>query len=104
MRFAHRLFLGERIADDPSRIIKKLKKKSFMPDTFIICPASNGEDPIEYFDTKQLLQPYYRDKEFDIIGIARSEKEVLKLVQEIYEASVEYGHDSIRSYVKELFE
>lgn len=103
MRFSHRLFLGESIKGDPSRIIKKLKKKRFLAGVYLICPASNGIDPLEYYETKQLSQPILRDRELDIIGIARSEEEAVELVRQIYEASVEYGHESIRSYVEELF-
>ncbi|MBQ8955909.1 MAG: hypothetical protein IJ075_02975 [Lachnospiraceae bacterium] len=74
-----------------------------MPGTFILSPAENGIDPIEYFDSKQLLQPFYKDKELLVLGIAKSEDEAIALVKEIYEASVEYGHDSIRPYIEELF-
>lgn len=103
MRFSNRLFLGESIKDDPSRIIRKLKKKRFMSGVYLICPASNGVDPLEFYETKQLAQPFFRDKEPDIIGIATSEKEAIDIVKEIYEASVEYGHESISSYIEELF-
>lgn len=103
MRFSNRLFLGESIKDDPSRIIKKLKKRKFQSGVYLICPASNGVDPLEYYETKQLIQPFYKDAEPDIIGIATSEKEAIDIVKEIYEASVEYGHESISSYIRELF-
>ncbi len=103
MIFADRVFLGESIKDDPSRIISKLKKKKIIKGTYIISPAENGVDPLEYFDTIQLSQPFFRDRELKIVGIAQSEYEAIELIKEIYEASVEYGHDSIGSYVKELF-
>ncbi len=103
MTFANRVFLGDSIKDDPSGIIKKLKKNKLMTGTYIICPAENGVDPLEYFDAVQLNQSYYRNKELKIIGLARSESEVHELINEIYEASVEYGHETIGSYVRELF-
>ncbi len=103
MRFSSRVFLGESIKDDPSGIIEKLKKKKLMKGVYIITPAENGIDPLEYYDTIQLQQPRYKDKELDIIGIAGSEKEAIQLVSEIYEASVEYSHETIGSYVRELF-
>ncbi|MCR5774370.1 MAG: hypothetical protein K6G42_04735 [Lachnospiraceae bacterium] len=103
MKFANRVFLGDSIKDDPSRVIKKLKKKKYMSGIYVICPAENGVDPLEYYDTKQLAQSYYKDIDLKIVGIARSEYEAIELVKEIYEASMEYGHESIRSYVEELF-
>ncbi|MBQ7583574.1 MAG: hypothetical protein IJT24_03095 [Lachnospiraceae bacterium] len=103
MIFASRVFLGESIKDDPSGIIKKLKKNRLMKGVYIISPAENGVDPLEYYDTIQLNQSHYRNRELKIIGIARSEKEAIQLVSEIYEASVEYGHETIGSYVRELF-
>ena len=74
-----------------------------MKGVYIIAPAENGVDPLEYYDTIQLNQSFYRNKEQKIIGIAKSEKEAIDIIREIYEASVEYGHDSISSYVRELF-
>lgn len=103
MRFAHRVFLGESLKADPSKVIKKIKKRRFLSGTYVICPADNGIDPLEYYDARQLRQSYYDDKELDIVGLAGSEDEALDVVREIYEASVEYGHESIRSYVEELF-
>ena len=103
MKFASRVFLGESIAGDPGRIIRKIKKRKFTMGTYILSPAENGVDPIEYYDAKQLLQPYYKDKELYVLGIARSEEEAAELVLRIYEASVEYGHPTVRSYVEELF-
>ena len=49
------------------------------------------------------MQPFYRERELFVLGLAGSEDEAIELVREIYEASVEYGHDSIRSYIEELF-
>ena len=103
MIFANRVFLGESIKDDPSRIINKLKKNKLMKGIYLITPADNGVDPLEYFDTLQLNQSYYRNRELKIIGIARSEEETIKLIKDIYDASVEYGHESVGSYVRELF-
>ena len=103
MIFANRVFLGESIKNDPSRIIQKLKKNKLIKGVYIITPAENGVDPLEYYDTIQLNQSFYRHREQKIIGIAKSEKEAIELIREIYEASVEYGHDTIASYVKELF-
>ena len=103
LKFSDRVFLGESLKGDPSGVIKKLKRNKPVLGSYILCPAGNGIDPIEYFDSKQLLQPCYKDRELLILGIAGSEEEAIGLVREIYEASVEYGHDSIRSYVEGLF-
>ena len=103
MRFASRVFLGESIKGDPGKIIRKLKRNKVVFGTYLICPAENGVDPLEYYDTAQLNQSFYKNKELDIIGIAKSEEEAIEVVREIYEASVEYGHETIRSYVEELF-
>ncbi len=103
MKFASRVFLGDSIKDDPSGIIRKLKKNKLMTGVYIISPAENGIDPLEYYDAMQLKQPLYKNRELKIIGLAKSEAEAIQLVSEIYEASVEYGHETIGSYVRELF-
>ncbi len=103
MIFANRVFLGESIKDDPSGIINKLKKNRPLKGIYIITPSENGVDPLEYYDTLQLNQSYYRNRELKIVGIAKTEDEVFQLISEIYEASVEYGHETISSYIRELF-
>ncbi len=72
MRFASRVFLGESIKGDPSKIIRKLKKHKLVLGTYLICPAENGIDPLEYYDTAQLNQAFYKNKELDIKVRGRS--------------------------------
>ena len=71
MVFANRVFLGKSIKDDPSKIIKKLKKNAPVKGVFIISPAENGIDPLEYYDSLQLNQSYYKNRELKIIGNIR---------------------------------
>ena len=103
LRFSDRVFLGKSFEGDPSSVIKKLNKNRPVKGTYILSPAENGVDPLEFFDSIQLMQPFYRERELFVLGLAGSEDEAIELVREIYEASVEYGHDSIRSYIEELF-
>ena len=103
LKFSDRVFLGKSLESDPSGVIKKLKKDKLVTGAYILSPAENGIDPIEYFDSKQLKQPYYKGRELLVLGLAGSEEEAIELVSEIYEASVEYGHESIRSYIEGLF-
>lgn len=105
MVFAKRLFLGESVRGDSIRIIKKLQKRRLMMNTYLICLAGNGIDPLEYFDAKQLMQPYYKKgDDLHICGLAGDKDEAVEVVKRIIDAASEEGDGSVRSYVERLFQ
>ena len=51
----------------------------------MITPASNGNNILDIYPATTFLSPYYREKEFLIIGIALGYGEALKLAGRIVE-------------------
>ncbi|MCR5747518.1 MAG: hypothetical protein K6G03_07400 [Lachnospiraceae bacterium] len=103
MTFAKKLFVGESFRGRSLNIIKKIKKRKLMIDTFLICLAENTEDPLEFFDSNQLVQPYYKSAPLYVCGIAKGMEEAVTVISDIIKASEESGHQTVRSYVEELF-
>ena len=104
MIFSSRLFHGESLKGREARIIKKLKKHKLILGAYIICLAENGTDPLEYFDCKQLKQPYYdSDDDLHVCGLAADEEEAIDVIYEIVQASADGGYTSVRSYVEDMF-
>lgn len=103
MEFAKRMFVGESYRGKSLGIIKKLLKRKLLLNTYLVCLAENPVDPLEYFDSKQLLQSYYDNAPLYVCGIAKGEEEAVTVIKDIIEASEESGHDTVRSFVEELF-
>jgi hypothetical protein len=105
MTFAKRMFLGESVRGNSIGMIKSIKKKRILPNTYIICLAENGIDPLEYLDAVQLMQPYYKKgNDMHICGLAHGKDEAVEVVRRIIETAEEEGSDTVRSFVEGLFE
>ena len=103
MEFAKRMFVGESYRGKSLGIIKKLLQRKLLLDTYLVCLAENPVDPLEFFDAKQLKQSYYDDAPLFVCGIAKGEEEAVTVIKNIIEASEESGHETVRSFVEELF-
>ncbi len=104
MEFAKRMFIGESFRGRSLGIIKKLIGRRLMAGTYLICLAENGTDPLEYFDSKQLRQSYYKSAPLYVCGLAKGEEEAVSVIKDIIDASSESGCETLRSFVEGLFE
>lgn len=101
LTFHDRLYLGESIAEKKLDKIKQtLEKKPLLANVYLIVPAGNPDDQLEIFDAKQLVQPFYRNSSFLIIGIAANYEEALQLIEQIVRESLrERGDCKLREYL-----
>lgn len=101
LTFHDKLYLSESIAEKKLDKIKKtLEKKPLLANVYLIVPASNPDDQLEIFDAKQLVQSFYRNSTFLIIGIAADYTEALQLVEQIVrECLRERGDCKLREYL-----
>lgn len=100
LTFHERLYLGESIAEKKlDKLKKRLEKKPLLSNVYLIVPASNPADQLEIFDAKQLVQPFYRDKQFQIIGIASDYRDALQVIEKIVQDCLqERGDCNLREY------
>lgn len=81
-------------------ICKQLQKNPLFSDVYLLVPASNGRDLLEFYHSRQLAQPYYREKEHYIIGMARTYGEAVSLVEQIVqECLAARGDCALREYL-----
>ncbi|MBE5865134.1 MAG: hypothetical protein E7292_02825 [Lachnospiraceae bacterium] len=82
--FYSKLYFGEGMKDQKKGKIKRmLEKKPLFAGVYVLTFATNDSDQLEFFDAKQLAQPYYAKHPVEIIGIAKDYNDALNLVTKI---------------------
>ncbi len=105
MKFIEKLYLGETVKKKPEKLIRRIRQKKFLLDTYVICLPEGPEDPLEYFNARELNKSYYDRHEPVIIGLAKGEEEAIGIVNRIVKDCIrETGSINLRSYVLSLTE
>ena len=101
MKWYKDLFLGETIAPDAKKIIKKIKNKKITPNVYVIAFASNTQNLMDIIPSSELLQKGYPKEQLRVIGLANGKKEAVELVRrivdEVYQAT---GEVKVKEYLK----
>ncbi len=61
------------------RIMRALKRRRPVRGVYLITAPSNQQNRLEYMNANQILQPYYREKEIKVYGLAGSEEDAQEL-------------------------
>lgn len=100
MRFYKNLYVSESVAKKKEKIIRKLKKKKYPLQTYIIALIEDGENQLEFYSTLMFRQGSVIDDDILVIGLADGYEDALYLVEtiakEVYEKT---GDLDIRSYL-----
>lgn len=83
MLWYDRLYVGEKAKKHRFSIIQSIRRRKYRVGVFVITPASNGNNILDIYPLLTLLNPYYRDKELLILGIAEGYGEALELAGKI---------------------
>ena len=83
MLWYDRLYVGEKAKKHRFSIIQSIRRRKYRVGVFVITPASNGNNILDIYPLLTLLNPYYRDKELLILGIAEGYGEALELAGRI---------------------
>lgn len=86
MRWYSHLFVGEKAKKQKRQIIGKIRKKILQSEVHVITLAENGENLFDIYPSEMLLTPYYKEKDFYIIGIAADYWEALDVARDIVDA------------------
>ena len=82
--FYPKLYLGEGMKSKKTDKIKKmLLENPLFAGVYVLILATNDSNQLEFFDAKQLIQPYYKDNPVQIVGIAKDYVDALELVAQI---------------------
>ena len=85
MLWYSRLYVGERARKHLFSIIRSIREKKYRPGVFVITPASNGNNILDIYPAPELLLPYYRERDFLIMGIALGYDEAAQVAARIVE-------------------
>lgn len=88
MRWYEDLYIGEHALKKSRRIIEKIKKHRPQRNVFVITEAFNGADLFDIYPANVLLWPYFKKKDYLIIGIAAGYDDAIgvieRIVKEVY--------------------
>ncbi len=101
LNYHHKLYHSDTITEyDLARIKQQLDKNILLSDVYLIIPAINQQDQLEFFHSRQLAQPYYRQHSMTVIGIARSYTEAVDMIQRIVQECLDARGDCLlREYL-----
>lgn len=101
LEFRQQLYLGESIDKKKlDKIKKRLCKKPFLSNVYLIVPAHNPNDQLDIFEAKQLVQPHLSNGAFYVLGIASDYEEALQLVEKMARDCLnERGDCKLREYL-----
>lgn len=83
MRWYRHLYVGERAGRHRFSIIQKIRLDQLQPEVYVITPASNGNNILDIHPSSSLLQPYYKEQDLLILGIAVGHQEAMEVAGEI---------------------
>lgn len=100
MEFYSPLYVGESVRH-PDRVIRRLRKGSFLINAYIILLAE-GEDLLEIYNAKIFAQPVYRNRPRIVVGVAGDYEEAVGLVVKITQESLAARGDcALKTYLLE---
>lgn len=85
MRWYKPLYMGEAASKKRFRLIQGIRKKKLCPGAYVITPASGGNNILDIYPAPEFLLPYYRERDFLIMGIALGYDEAAQVAARIVE-------------------
>ena len=82
MRWYERLYVGEKAKKDRYSIIQAVRGGKYT-GYYILTPPSNERNLLDIFPAITLQQPYYKERDLLILGIAADERDAAMLAGQI---------------------
>jgi hypothetical protein len=97
-----RLYLGEGMKRKKlDKIKKRLEKRPMLSGMYLITLSENKSDQLEIYAARQLSQSYYSKYPPFVIGIAKSRKDAVALVEQIVrECLAKRGDCALKEYLQ----
>lgn len=101
MRWYKELFLGTGAEKSRHQIVENIKSNKPQFNVFVITLPSNENNLLDIFHSTILLQPYYKNKEYFIVGLAKGYEEALEVMTKIVmDTYNETGGFRVKEYLK----
>lgn len=82
MRWYDRLYVGEKAKKDRYSVIQAVRSGKPM-GYYVLTPASNGKNLLDIYPALTLMQPYYKEKDILIVGVAADYADAAELAGRI---------------------
>ncbi len=101
LTYYHKLYHSDSISERQLEKIKKqLETKPLFSNVYLITPAANTCDLLEFYHSRQITQQYYQNHPPYIIGITRTYGEAVALIRELVQECLNSRGDcSLREYL-----
>ncbi len=101
IKYYKELYKSEDIRySDLLRIKHCLEKQPQKANVFLIVVSANEGEQLDILHSKYLIQPYYKDKSFYVIGLAKKKKDALALVEQMMQQCVSNrGDANLKAYL-----
>ena len=102
VRYYRHLYLSEGLEKKKEKIIQKLNENNLQYDIYLITLPVTEHNQLEIYNSLELKQPSYPQKEWFVVGLAKGYDAALELVEEITRTVYnETRGADIRSYILE---
>lgn len=99
MRWYERLYVGEKAQKDRYSIIQAVRSGKYS-GYYVLTPPSNERNLLDIYPAIALQQPYYKERDLLILGVAADEKDAAMLVGTIVnEVFQETGGYNVAAYL-----
>lgn len=79
IRFYKPLYMGERARGRRFSMIQSLRLGRPVRGMYVITPAAGGNNIFDIYPARELRKRFYRDREFEILGIGADYEDALEL-------------------------
>lgn len=90
-----RLYISDAVKGNSERILKKIEKAKLQKGIFVMSIANEQNQLIDIAPAYIYLQPYYKDKCIQIVGLAASKSDGINLLEKMildcYKSGNEYN-------------
>lgn len=101
MKWILPLYIGEKAEKKKQKIIRGIETGKFLLGTYVIMLPTAPGNQLDLIEAAELKQPYYKEKDIVIVGIASGKSEAVQVVADIVsEAVKETGEADILAYLK----
>lgn len=102
MIWCKKFYCGESAEADAEKIIKSIKRKKPIANSYVITLPVYGNNLLDIFEAKDIFKPFNGTKDCVIVGIAMGKEEAMLLsgsiIDEVYKAT---GGFAVADYLKQ---
>ncbi|HWT75583.1 MAG TPA: hypothetical protein VN258_12830 [Mobilitalea sp.] len=94
-----RLYVGEKMKKKKEKVIASINNREATFEVYCIAFASHPDNLFDIMDANELLFPFYKKSQIQIVGLAKGKDEAIHLVKDmLMEIYNQTGNFDVRAY------